>query len=624
MAREVTSRMNRIIELLITSKCRNLKEIADVLGITLRQVRYDIDRINSNFVNDHILMIETDNKGLIIINDMEKLKKFHLAQEKEFKCSREQRIILLTNVIAFDIEALNLNEISKKVNVTRVTIKNDLNEVKSILSKYNLKLVYINRFYLIGDAEDIFEFRLNVLRSIEYSLYKDHFEKIENLITEYITKVFPNRRLREIIPIITNFVKANNILIKDSDLYWLIINILLVLWYIYMGIEIPNDKHRNVTVLPFDYSELFSGLEDFIGVAISNDNRIKIMKIISSVSNQDILETENFNRKVVQYIFNLIKRFPEKYRNIFISDGMLLSGLYAHLNCCLKKIDALVDIAEINVYPIELDESLNEIIETYCNEEIEIINLSNDKDKELLKLHFASSLYRHNCNMTKRVMLISGASKFAKKRLKMVLESLFEVSIKDVISKYEIPFYEDWQDIDIILFTESIPKYFNKNIPMARIKLILDNDDISILNKLEIYPKERSIDLHELYLELNFLKHDDQIAVIDVVSKFLEEHMVVIKNKLKSMADYTAKIVNNIDLDKSYIQLDDRIIVLFQKTDYNCVEVMVDRNVDSGVIKIKANSPVSLLFILFDCYKKFSEDGAFTLSDDKIISLLHR
>ena len=156
---------------------------------------------------------------------------------------------------------------------------------------------------------------------------------------------------------------------------------------------------------------------------------------------------------------------------------------------------------------------------------------------------------------------------------------------------------------------------------MARIKLILDNDDISILNKLEIYPKERSIDLHELYLELNFLKHDDQIAVIDVVSKFLEEHMVVIKNKLKRMADYTVKIVNNINLDKSYIQLDDRIIVLFQKTDYNCVEVMVDRNVDSGVIKIMADSPVSLLFILFDCYKKFSEDGVFTLSDDNIIAL---
>ena len=27
------------------------------------------------------------------------------------------------------------------------------------------------------------------------------------------------------------------------------------------------------------------------------------------------------------------------------------------------------------------------------------------------------------------------------------------------------------------------------------------------------------------------------------------------------------------------------------------------------------------IFILFDCYKKFSEDGVFTLSDDNIIAL---
>lgn len=158
MTKEVTSRMNRIIELLITSKCRDLKEIADVLEITLRQVRYDIDRINDNFVDDHILMIKTDNRGFIIINDMERLKKFNLTQGSEFKFSREQRITLLKTVIAFDIEALNLNEISKKVNVTRVTIKNDLNEVKKLLSKYNLKLVFINYFYLIGKLKIFLNF----------------------------------------------------------------------------------------------------------------------------------------------------------------------------------------------------------------------------------------------------------------------------------------------------------------------------------------------------------------------------------------------------------------------------------------------------------------------------------
>lgn len=103
---------------------------------------------------------------------------------------------------------------------------------------------------------------------MEYALYKDHFEKIEDLITEYLIKTFPNRQLRDVVLYVTDFIRVNNILIKDDDLYWLIINILLVLWYIYMEIEIPNDKHRNVTILPFDYSELFVNLEDFIGVTI--------------------------------------------------------------------------------------------------------------------------------------------------------------------------------------------------------------------------------------------------------------------------------------------------------------------------------------------------------------------
>ena len=49
--------------------------------------------------------------------------------------------------------------------------------------------------------------------------------------------------------------------------------------------------------------------------------------------------------------------------------------------------------------------------------------------------------------------------------------------------------------------------------------------------------------------------------------------------------------------------------------------MMIDRNVDSAVIKINADTPTSLLFMLFDFYKKFSEDGTFTLSDDEIISL---
>lgn len=71
--------MNQIIELLITSKCQNLKQVANVLGITLHQVKYDIDWINHNFTEHHYLMIKTDNKESIIINDIKQLKNFYFT-----------------------------------------------------------------------------------------------------------------------------------------------------------------------------------------------------------------------------------------------------------------------------------------------------------------------------------------------------------------------------------------------------------------------------------------------------------------------------------------------------------------------------------------------------------------
>lgn len=101
--------------------------------------------------------------------------------------------------------------------------------------------------------------------------------------------------------------------IKDSDLYWLISNILLVLWYIHKNIEISNDKYRVVAIIFFNYDGLFDDLEQFANLTISNDNRIKLLKTISSTSNCDILDIENYTYKVIQYIFDLFKEFLDKY-----------------------------------------------------------------------------------------------------------------------------------------------------------------------------------------------------------------------------------------------------------------------------------------------------------------------
>lgn len=625
MEKEVTSRMNQIIELILFSNCKTLKEIADTMGISLRQVRYDISRINEVLGKNQVVpIIETDNKGTIVINDEKRIRDLNKIQGKKFKCTKEQRLVLLFNIIAFNIKSLNLNKLSKQLNVTRVTVKNDLNEIREVLKQYNLNLIYVNNFYLVGDEDNIFEFRLDALKKLEYSLYKDKFEKIEYLVLDYIQEVFSKVKLRNVMPIISEFAKKNNVLIKDSEFYWLSSTILLMLWYIFIDHEIPNLKYFNVNILDFDYGEIFTSLEKFMSVELRSSDRVKIKAVISAICNHDNIKVTNFNHRVVEYIYKLIIKLPKGYREIFINDGTLLKGLYYHLERCYKKMEASLEFEVIENYQINLDAQLEETIDTFCIENKQFIDLSRKSDKELLKLHFANSLYQHQRKEKKKVLLVCGASKVAKKHLNMVLESLFEIQIIAVISKYDVPFYEDWDSLDVVLFTESIPEYFNKGVQVAKINMILDNEDFLTLNKMNISPKEHSLDLHELYLKLDFLSNKDQLTVIKLINKCLQKQVVVTYNRLEYMIDYNVRIVSELDFGHNYIQLNESCVVLFQRGNFNFIDVMIDRNVNSGVIKITADNPVVLLFLLFRCYQQLDGQDIFSINNNDIISLLQK
>lgn len=623
MEKEVTSRMNRIMELIILDECKTLKDIADTLNISLRQVRYDITRINEAMGNMRTFpVIETNNKGAIVINDKKKFIEFNQIQEKKFKCTKEQRLTLLIDIIAFNIKALNLNKLARQLNVTRVTVKNDLNEIKDILKSYNLNLIYVNNFYIVGDDEDIFEFRLQALRNLEYTLYKDKFEKIEYIIQDYIQECFPKIKLRAIMPILTTFIKKNNLMIKDTEFYWLSSTVLLMLWYVYQGYEIPSKRHLKVELLNLDYTQLYLDLEQFMKINLREDAREKIKAVISSICNCDNIEIESFNCKVIEFIFNLIILFPKRYQDIFINDDILLKGLYGHLERCYRKKEASLDIKLSENYKIPLDVQIEKIVEDFCLNNTTIIDLCCKTDQQLLKLHFANSLYQHHRKIKKKVLLISGASKMAKMHLKVILESLFEITVNNVISKYEVPFYKEWDNVEVVLFTETVPEYFNKNIPTARINIVLDNNDLITLNKMNICPKENSLDLHELYIKLNFLTEGDQLKVINLINTYLQKQMVVTSNNIDGLIDYEVNIVNDIDFQHNYIQLTNNFLGLFQQGSFNSISLIIDRNVNSGVIKIIATDSIALLYLLFKSYNQLNKYDIFLMNNNEIINVL--
>ena len=231
MVKKITSRMKQIAEIILSEPNITIKEVSDTLKISLRQVRYDVSCINEYFKDLSHPVLETDNKGLFIVNNVEKLKIIKKSKKNNFKFSQEQRLHLLLVICAFNIKKMNLSQLSKEMNISRMTIKNDLELVKESLKQYHLELNYNNIFYLTGNAKNQYEFQRDVLYLIEYSLYKEEFEKCEILMHQYIMETFNNITIREIFPILHQFFETNNQIITDSLIYWFACTILLNIWY---------------------------------------------------------------------------------------------------------------------------------------------------------------------------------------------------------------------------------------------------------------------------------------------------------------------------------------------------------------------------------------------------------
>ncbi|MGN1181530.1 MAG: helix-turn-helix domain-containing protein [Faecalibacillus sp.] len=518
MATEVTSRMKQISELILKEKNMTLENISSTLHISLRQVRYDLERINEFFDNPVIPVLETDNKGKIIVNDKKKLQTIKNSNEKNFKFSQKQRLYLLMIICAFNIERLNLSQLSKEINTSRMTIKNDINTLKNYLKQYHLELVYKNHFHLLGDKKNLYRLQQDVLYLIEYTLYKDEFEKYESLMQDYMIEKFNHIPTRQILPIIQRFLDKNHQSITDSQIYWFACNIILDIWYDKNHLPLPIDIEEDHQ-MQINFQSLFDEIEVLFDFKISNKSQKQIKSYYSAIC-QEKDHKQTMNMKVIKFIYGLMTYIKKHYTYDFVVDSFFLNSLYYHIERSYRLLEINTEIPHLEKYYTQLDPYLSSLITKYCQENtINGIYLEKE-DIDFIKLYFANLFYRKN-EESKKILLICGASKNLKEQLCLQLETMFNLKVIKTISKYELPFFDEWKNIDILLFTEEIPSYFRKDIPMETINIHLSFEDYLKLNQLDIVPKTHTIDFNRLYKDLNFLDDKNKIKTFKVLYQYL-------------------------------------------------------------------------------------------------------
>lgn len=209
---------------------KTVDEILFQMKTSERNLRYIID--NLNFYLKKILKneIEKDKKRLLINLNENEIKYFYKEIYKNYyTLEQEERaeFILMTFLFVKDVR---LSFIEKKLEITRATLKKDIEFLNGILKKYSLKLESEkNRFSIVGNEK-----KLRHLKALKYLEYIDL--EITFLDKEYIFQNIEVDTLKSLRKIILEIEKKSSVEFKDDF-------IKLMEIFLYVSLERVKENH---------------------------------------------------------------------------------------------------------------------------------------------------------------------------------------------------------------------------------------------------------------------------------------------------------------------------------------------------------------------------------------------
>lgn len=495
--------MDFIIKNILYGNSDSLEKLATCLNVTTRQIIYDIKKINIFFQHQtNNKVIEIKKNGSIHCNK-DILLKFEQKQYDDFKFSQDKRIFLIETIVGMNTVGLNINELSRQLNVSRITIKNDLELVKEKLDSLGIQLNYDRQFYLTGSPENIYSFQLQLMMRLRYLSCKSSLDKIEEIIQDHFDRSFQNARIVNINHVLNLFMSENYILIKDSDFEWIESNIQLLIWYTKRGKEIP--KMTSVNKLNYlDCSSLYLAYESFFGFQFPIEVKERIHSLFAIVGAQRINQIDKLNVEIIAYLFKLITYLEDVQEHyVFRNDIMLLNGLYYHLDRNLKKNRVGIHIDETPSYDVDIDINMTkeicQLIDKFCLEVEPLENYFLPLEQDYIKLYFRASIYRNYPFPKKKIVLVSEIRYFIRLQLMQILEQQFEVEVIENFSVNYTPFYKNWDKVDLVIYTESLPD--DLRVPSLKVNPYLSQQDFSNLINSGIYlTKDKNpLDYQKIY-----------------------------------------------------------------------------------------------------------------------------
>lgn len=530
----INERMLNVLQYMKKHQTTSYKEIAQSLDIKERSVRYDIDRINESLSMKGLPMIEKRSKGQLIFP--EELDLGQLGGKADFIYTSEQRKDLMILVLLLDEKKFKLNYLSKQFQVSRSTVKNDLNELTAELEKKGLMIEYTHRFSLKGPRNQQI-----LLLTNEFIKYVNllinppaRFNPFEFYSLNTIQSAFQNFSINEVIICIDEFLEKNHYVLTDDSYKWYIANVMVVIWFLIRKEEHPLEKIQDEIAALQYLDEFQQELSRIVGIQLEDRQMGAIVGLLEYTNRYSHMKEHFFDPLYAEeVVYELISRVGKALKIPFEKDTILVEGLLKHTIPLLERIQNGIQVTEdMDSVLGDEEREMHGMIQEVCSQIDPLDQIKSRSEIVYLTIYFLASMKRMQSTPYKRVLLVCGHGYGTTTMLRETLTSEYQVHVVDTIPVYRIPSYVGWSLVDCVLSTTEI--HANLPKPAVLVNPILKAEDYSKIESLGIARKRILSNVYAIEDKLDFLNSQDKAKVIAVLEKELGYQSITAKVKKKA------------------------------------------------------------------------------------------
>ena len=502
----LTERGLKILQILIESDTPvYISYLADTFQLTERSIRYDIKHINEILLSSHLPKIRKTNKGSFELVNKSEIKKFVESLDSVLYSNEARRNFMLHS-IALNCK-INLSSMSKRLEISRSTIKNDVEIIKDLLSDFNLVLTHNDRsgLTLEGKEKDIRHFQFSVLLA--------HFtsDDSENLLTAPVINNYLNPINMTLVENYISMVEQQmqTILSEESYLHfktYLIISIKRIL----QGHSLTNQNlFEKQSYMP-EYKSIQGSLhiiEIAYAIHYNKAEVVELMNLFNSSSPYNFPNKPYMNWfEVETFITEFIRHFSQLYDFDLTHDRELKKDLIILIKpIWFNKLHSFsrheLELSHLNPTQKTMYTYIEKVLAQLPQSQF--IQLDNQAKLDMT-LTFITAIERnkYKSHHTKNVIVICAHGYGSSKLLTLQLKQKFNVNIVKILPLHQLKRFKAYSTIDTVITTTPIDSVPDKTT-VVLVHPILNEQDLLALKKNGFTEINQSILLSEILATLN-------------------------------------------------------------------------------------------------------------------------